>query len=193
MPALLSASREELHKIAARVSADNFYGCTKSEVLHWLLTCETPYRIRKPNIPFRHLCVYALLSHERRFLLMNHAKAGMWLPVGGHLEDGEFPGEACEREILEEICISLVVPSAPFFVTCTTVTDGSISHEDVTFWYLKEVGVEHAREIRSASGEELRWQEMTSLRDSPSKVGLDIAVKAAEAFLPQLGENCFHV
>ena len=35
-------------------------------------------------------------------LLLKHKKLGMWLPPGGHIDEGETPDEACLREIFEE-------------------------------------------------------------------------------------------
>jgi ADP-ribose pyrophosphatase YjhB (NUDIX family) len=35
-------------------------------------------------------------------LLLYHPKLGMWLPPGGHIEEGELPDEAAVREVLEE-------------------------------------------------------------------------------------------
>ena len=35
-------------------------------------------------------------------LLVKHKKLGLWLPVGGHIDDGEHLEEALEREMMEE-------------------------------------------------------------------------------------------
>jgi ADP-ribose pyrophosphatase YjhB (NUDIX family) len=37
-----------------------------------------------------------------RVLLLFHAKLGLWLPPGGHVETGELPDDAAVREVLEE-------------------------------------------------------------------------------------------
>lgn len=39
---------------------------------------------------------------DGKTLLLKHRKLGMWLPPGGHIDEGETPDEACLREILEE-------------------------------------------------------------------------------------------
>lgn len=39
---------------------------------------------------------------DGKTLLLKHRKLGMWLPPGGHVDEGETPDEACLREILEE-------------------------------------------------------------------------------------------
>ena len=40
--------------------------------------------------------------HRGRVLLLFHAKLGLWLPPGGHIEHGELPDEAAVREVEEE-------------------------------------------------------------------------------------------
>jgi 8-oxo-dGTP pyrophosphatase MutT (NUDIX family) len=39
---------------------------------------------------------------QGRVLLHRHAKLGLWLPPGGHVEPHELPDEAARREVLEE-------------------------------------------------------------------------------------------
>lgn len=46
--------------------------------------------------------VVAYIVHGSKVLLINHKAAGMWLPVGGHVELDEDPEEALVREIREE-------------------------------------------------------------------------------------------
>lgn len=42
------------------------------------------------------------LVKNRKVLLCNHIKLGMWVPIGGHIELDEQPIQALKREILEE-------------------------------------------------------------------------------------------
>ena len=50
------------------------------------------------------LCYTAggMLIHEGKVLLVKHKKLGIWLNPGGHIDDGELPHEAAEREFFEE-------------------------------------------------------------------------------------------
>ena len=46
---------------------------------------------------------------DKRVLLIDHPKLGIWLPVGGHIEEDELPDEACIREIKEETGLDVTI------------------------------------------------------------------------------------
>lgn len=50
------------------------------------------------------LCYTAggMLIHDDKVLLVKHKKLGIWLNPGGHIDEGELPHEAAEREFFEE-------------------------------------------------------------------------------------------
>jgi ADP-ribose pyrophosphatase YjhB (NUDIX family) len=50
----------------------------------------------------RHFTVAVFVVWEGKVLLHWHRKLGMWLPPGGHIEEGELPDEAAVREVREE-------------------------------------------------------------------------------------------
>ena len=50
----------------------------------------------------RHFTVAVFVVREKKVLLHRHRKLGMWLPPGGHIEEGELPDEAAVREVFEE-------------------------------------------------------------------------------------------
>jgi len=43
-----------------------------------------------------------ILIHADKVLLVKHKKLGIWLNPGGHIEAGELPHQAAEREFFEE-------------------------------------------------------------------------------------------
>jgi 8-oxo-dGTP pyrophosphatase MutT (NUDIX family) len=50
----------------------------------------------------RHFTVAVFVVRDGKVLLHRHRKLGMWLPPGGHIEEGELPDEAAVREVWEE-------------------------------------------------------------------------------------------
>jgi len=55
----------------------------------------------------------AYLVRDGQTLLLKHKKLGMWLPPGGHIEDGESPDEAVLREVLEETGLEAEFVASP--------------------------------------------------------------------------------
>ena len=53
------------------------------------------------------------LVRDGKTLLLKHRKLGMWLPPGGHIEEGETPDEAVLREVLEETGLEAEFIAAP--------------------------------------------------------------------------------
>ena len=59
--------------------------------------------------PTREFTVAVFVVHRERVLLHRHAKLGLWLPPGGHIEPHELPDEAALREVMEEAGIEVVL------------------------------------------------------------------------------------
>jgi 8-oxo-dGTP diphosphatase len=114
----------------------------QSEILQWVNSGAPLFRIASPATPARHLVVYFVPLDEasRAVLLVDHVKAKLWLPPGGHVDDGEDPRRAVEREAAEELGITAKFHDgfggdAPFFMTVAR-TRGEHSHTDVTLWFV---------------------------------------------------------
>lgn len=59
----------------------------------------------------RHFVVTGYVVKDGRTLLLHHKKLGMWLPPGGHIDEGELPDEAVRREIREETGLEVEILS----------------------------------------------------------------------------------
>lgn len=51
--------------------------------------------------------VAGYLIKNRKILLIHHKKLNMWLPPGGHVDEGETPDETLLREFKEELGINV--------------------------------------------------------------------------------------
>lgn len=111
------------------------------EVLAWIDSNAPLFRIRKPDDPPKHLVSYFVLYDEaaRRLLIIDHVKAKLWLPTGGHVDLNEHPLDTVVREAREELCIEAgfteLFGKDPLFIT-STVTRGFGNHTDVSLWYV---------------------------------------------------------
>jgi len=111
-------------------------------ILTWIASGDQLFRILPPATPPQHLVSYfALVDPARHLVLLgDHVKSGLWLPSGGHVEDGEDPRDTVDREAFEELGIRArfhdsLGAGRPFFLTATP-TRGPGSHVDVSLWFV---------------------------------------------------------
>ena len=91
--------------------------------------------------PLTHFCVYfaAYDSESQQVFIGHHIKSGLWLFNGGHIDEGELPLEALEREVKEEWGehIQLSGGLEPSLLTITKISNLTKqkcrSHYDI--WY----------------------------------------------------------
>lgn len=132
----------EVRTLIAQIKpSDDIEGEHIKEVLAWIDSGAELYRISKPDNPPKHLVSYFLLFDGRNqsVMLIDHVKAGLWLPSGGHVEPGEHPQMTVVREADEELRIAANFETPfgnkPFFVSVTR-TIGHEQHTDVSLWYV---------------------------------------------------------
>lgn len=115
----------------------------KDDVLAWIKSDAPLFRISKPDNPPKHLVSYFVLydPQSSQLMLIDHVKAQLWLPTGGHVEIDEDPRTTVSRETYEELQITAkfdtVFGHNPLFVT-VTATRGQGTHTDVSLWYVIE-------------------------------------------------------
>lgn len=135
----------EVELVAAQIMgidpSDETERTHRADVLDWLATTDDVFRRVSPRTPPKHLVSYFLLRDptDGAVLLVDHRKAGLWLPTGGHVDPGEDPVETAKREVREELGIDAVFasdPPNPIFVTVTETTGpAEHKHTDVSLWF----------------------------------------------------------
>jgi len=134
MSSLRSQIRQDIKNIAPFDTAERN---VVENALEWLDSGAEIFRVQKPATPPKHLVSYFLLVDGDHILLVDHIKAGLWLPSGGHVDPGEHPRQTVAREIVEELGIEadFMFPD-PQFITATTTVGSTPGHVDVSLWYV---------------------------------------------------------
>ncbi len=111
-----------------------------NEAISWINSGQEIFRLEKPDIPHKHLVSYFCLfdPNEQLILLVDHKKAQLWLPAGGHVDPGEHPTSTASRECFEELGIDaeFFLDSQPIFITSTQTVGLTAGHTDVSLWYV---------------------------------------------------------
>ena len=109
------------------------------DALEWITTAESIFRIKKPDVPNKHLVSGLIVFDEaaKKILLTDHKQAQRWMPTGGHVEINEDPKEAARRECMEELGIEAEFwVDDPIFLTSTITAGLTPGHTDVSLWYV---------------------------------------------------------
>lgn len=104
----------------------------------WIQSGVEIFRTEKPAIPPIHLVSYFLVfsPEQSQVLLVDHKKAELWLPPGGHVELNEDPKDTVLREAKEELGIEAkFLFEKPLFLTVTKTAGQVTQHTDVSLWY----------------------------------------------------------
>jgi 8-oxo-dGTP diphosphatase len=169
--------RAEIHRLVAHVvPVDEAEADHRRQTLAWLEGTSDIFRRIKPGTPSPHLVSYFLLiDHDHDdVLLVDHRKAGLWLPTGGHVEPGEHPAATVYREAREELGIeavfSPVTGEDPLFVTVTQTAGTAGQHTDVSLWFVLSCGRRQPLTPDPAEFRAARWWTRDQIEQtSPSR------------------------
>lgn len=131
-----SAIRESyLRDVSLIMPCDEAEAEDIAETLTWLKHAPA---LNKPENMDQHLGVFSVLLAPdlQSTFLINHRKAQLWLPPGGHVDTGLTFHKAAEAEIQEELGINQPVSvfDGPIFLTRTLTQGLNAGHIDVTAW-----------------------------------------------------------
>jgi len=156
--------KTQLHPLLKVISNINPIDQMEADHIHdtisWIESGAPLYRIQKPDIPPKHLVAYFVLWDEdaSKILLLDHKKAQLWLPPGGHVDPGEDPRETARRECFEELGVGAdFIIDDPLFLTQTVTVGLTAGHTDVSLWYLLRGSVTHHYAFDTDEFEAIKW------------------------------------
>ncbi len=159
-----------VHQIKETLNLISPFDRKEEEHLHfarkWINSGSGIFRTTKPATPDPHLVAYFLLLDpiQKKILLVDHKKAGLWLPSGGHIEVNEHPKETVQREVLEELNIKAdFLLHEPFFLTVTKTVGQTAGHTDVSIWYLLKGSTDKSYEFDQEEFNQIRWFSPTDI------------------------------
>lgn len=130
-----------------------------TRALEWIESGAELFRTHPPATPPVHLvCYFPLIDQcSGKILLVNHVKAGKWLPAGGHVEPEEDPRDTVVREAREELGLAAnLFREDPAFITVTE-TVGDTRHTDVTLWFPVQCSVQENLRPDMSEFRAVRW------------------------------------
>lgn len=132
------------------------------QALAWIDSGDPLYRMWPRDVPDMHLVSYFVVydASARSVLLVDHIKANLWLPTGGHVEPDELPHEAVIREAQEELDLAADFTTAcqdgPLFITITE-TRGAGRHTDVSLWFVLTGNSSQPLDFDTGEFRSVRW------------------------------------
>lgn len=129
-----------VHDLVTKICPfDDLEARHKADTLAWINSGAEIFRIAKPATPPQHLVSYFVILDPaaRKVLLVDHKKALLWLPPGGHVDKDEDPTQTVRRECQEELNIPAKFwMEGPLFLTHAVTVNNMAGHTDVSLWYV---------------------------------------------------------
>lgn len=153
-----------IQAISAISPCDEIEAKDIEKTLKWLESAE---HVNKPHNMDEHLGVFSvILSEDRKqTFLLNHRKAKLWLPPGGHVDLGQKLDECAVMEVEEELGMKepKLIIDIPVFLTRTLTQGTNAGHIDVTAWLLLEGEVHSTFEIQEKEASQSGWIQIEEL------------------------------
>jgi len=143
----------------------------RRDAMEWVASAQNIFRLKKPDIPPTHLVAYFVFvdPDQQSILLVDHIKAQLWIPTGGHVEFNEDPRQTVMREAKEELGVQAVFlrnNDHPFFITRNRTTGLTPGHTDISLWYLLRGSVHDFHPYDKGEFNDIEWYSFAEVLDS---------------------------
>lgn len=170
----MRSSVQAVHRLVGALDpCDDLEADHQAAALRWLEATDDVFRRAKPATPNPHLVSYVVMVDPTNgsSLLVDHVRANLWLPPGGHVEPDEHPADTARRELREELGVDVGLTGGhqtPKFLTVTKTVGTGRAHTDVSLWFctpLHRTATLHPdfTECRS-----VRWWTPLEVRNQPT-------------------------
>jgi 8-oxo-dGTP pyrophosphatase MutT (NUDIX family) len=168
---------DEIYRLIGGIRPfDDLEARHRRQSLAWLRATQDVFRRINPGTPSPHPVAYFLLQDDLdgSVLLVDHIKAGLWLPAGGHVEPCEHPVATVRREMVEELGVPAVfhsrVGERPLFLTVTETTGTEEQrHTDVSLWFVLAGGRNQVFTPDPGEFRRIRWWTPQEVIDADPK------------------------
>jgi 8-oxo-dGTP pyrophosphatase MutT (NUDIX family) len=114
--------------------------------------------VRDEN-PTTHFCSYFLPYRlkDKKVFLQAHKKSGLWLSPGGHIDSGETPHEAAERELHEELGVRQGIGAAQLLTVTYIVHDVRACKVHYDIWHFVPMDERELPTSKAGEFDDARW------------------------------------
>jgi ADP-ribose pyrophosphatase YjhB (NUDIX family) len=149
------------------------------ETTEWL---KASVAIHKPQNMNQHLGVIFLVVSQdgKETFLLHHRKAGVWLPPGGHVKEGQGFQEAVLEEMKEEIGVELPFrDDKPYFFVKTLTRGANAGHIDATAWFIAQADNTEQFTFDAKEALDGSWFKMDEIVKNPEFAHIERPLKKA--------------
>jgi 8-oxo-dGTP pyrophosphatase MutT (NUDIX family) len=130
-----------------------------------------------------HVTASGIVVGDRGTVLHRHKRLGIWMQPGGHIDAGETPDVAAQREAVEELGLDVEHPASGPRLIHLDVHEAAFGHTHLDLRYLLLTGDEdpHPPPGESPDARWCSWDEAIALADAALADALPLARAAYES------------
>jgi 8-oxo-dGTP pyrophosphatase MutT (NUDIX family) len=130
-----------------------------------------------------HVTASGIVVGRRGTVLHLHKRLGIWMQPGGHIDAGETPPAAAQREATEELGLTVAHPASGPLLIHLDVHEAALGHAhlDLRYLLLGADGEPHPPPDESPEARWFDWGEAEAIADPALRDALPLARAAYEA------------